>query len=135
LDEVHSVWREAETVDLSNFQKALLEIAVGHRLIDEDLDHANTEEPNLDLTTTRLTSLLLRMWARWLRGFSDASVDFLLDNFIRRTGRLYVDKELLFVELERRPLDVVLEMAGYLADLERVPWLPGKRIKFSLAGS
>jgi hypothetical protein len=75
------------------------------------------------------------MWAHWLRGFSSSSVTFLADSFIRRRGRIYVDKDVILVELEQRPLDVVMEMTGYLADLERVPWLPGKRIKFVLRGS
>jgi hypothetical protein len=147
LAELQAVWCEAETVDYSNFQKALLQIAAAHRVIDEDQDFAtitgewqtgsegSTGNPNLDRTTTFLTCLLLKMWAHWLRGFSTSSVTFLVDSFIRRRGRIYAEKDFLLVELEQRPLDVVMEMAGYLADLERVPWLPGKRIKFVLRGS
>jgi hypothetical protein len=144
LDEI---WREAETTEHSRFREALLRIAEGHRL--EDLEHSTTSfnealafpddgqtgNPSFDLTIAAATRLLLRMWARWLRGFSNSSPAFLSDNFIRRRGQIYVEKDVLLIELEQRPLDVVVEMAGYLADLERVPWLPGKRIKFALRGS
>lgn len=138
LAELDAVWRDAETADFSGFQKALLDVAIGQRLVytdqDQDQDQEKTQNINLDETTTTLTRLLLRMWARWLRGFADSSDDFLLDNFIRRRGRIYAGKDVILVELEQRPLDVVMEMAGYLADLERIPWLPDKRIKFALRG-
>jgi hypothetical protein len=144
LDDLHAVWREAEMVDQSDFQKALLRIAAGQRLIEEDediasilgdsqiLDHAQTGNPQLDLTTTIVTCLLLRMWARWLRGFSTSTVDFVVENFILRPGRLYAEKDVIHIELERRGLDLVVEMAGYFADIERVPWL-GKRIEFKVS--
>jgi hypothetical protein len=134
-------------VDQSNFQEALLQIAVAQRVIDADHDIAtiagegemvgegHTGNPSLDRTTTFVTCLLVKMWARWLRGFSTSSSAFLIDNFIRRPGRIYDQKDVIVIEFERRSLDVVIEMAGYLADLERVPWLPGKRIKFALRGS
>ena len=142
--ELQAVWRETETMDL---HQSLRQMAEGHRLIEPDQDLASitgelgaveegqTGYPQLDQTIAILACLLLRMWSRWLRGFSDSSLAFIVDNFIRRQGRLYSEKDVILVELERRPLDLVMEMAGYLADLERVPWLPGKRIKFSFKGS
>ena len=133
LDDLRAVWREAEAADYSNFHNAVLRIAAGHRL--DFLDLEETNSPNLDRTIAAVTCLLLRMWARWLRGFSDSSQEFLIDSFFRRPGRIYAAKDFLLVELDQRPLDVVMEMAGYLADLELVPWLPGKRIKFSLKES
>jgi hypothetical protein len=133
LDDLRAVCREADSTDFSNFHNAVLRIAAGHRLA--FLDAEKTTNPDLDSTIATVTCLLLRMWARWLHGFSDSSLEFLIDSFLRRPGRIYAEKDFLLVELERRSLDVVLEMAGYFADLERVPWLPGKRIKFSLKGS
>ncbi|HEX5837393.1 MAG TPA: hypothetical protein VFY26_06155, partial [Anaerolineales bacterium] len=77
---------------------------------------------------------LLRLWARWLRQFSDSSVPYLLEQFIRRPGRLYPGEAGLWVELEPRPLDIVLELAGYMAPLEGVPWLGGRTVYFRTAG-
>jgi hypothetical protein len=41
---------------------------------------------------------------------------------------------MLWVEIERRPLDIVIEMAGYTADLERVAWLGGRSVRFRVMG-
>jgi hypothetical protein len=79
--------------------------------------------------------LLLRLWARWLRQFSSSGVPYLLSNFVRRGGRLRASGNVLTVELERGPLDIVVEMAGYLAELERVPWLGGGSVRFGLRGA
>ena len=91
--------------------------------------HGKLGLPEVDLTVVLAAITLLRMWARWLRRFADSSVPYLLENLIRRPGRVYVDPNRILVELEPRPLDVVLEMAGYTAALERVSWL-GRRVQF-----
>jgi hypothetical protein len=90
--------------------------------------------PDVDLSLNIIAGMLLRMWSSWLRGFSASSIPFLLENFVRRRGRLYGVRDGLMIELEGRPLDVVLEMAGYLDDLENIPWRPGWRLKFQLRG-
>jgi hypothetical protein len=90
--------------------------------------------PEVDLTMALAAAALLRMWARWLRQFADSSVPYLLDNFIHRRGRVSLDDDTLWVEIERRPLDIVIEMAGYTADLERVAWLGGRSVRFRLVG-
>ncbi len=99
------------------------------------LQQGQTGNPDLDLTTTIVACLLLRVWSRWLRGFSASSVPFLIDNFVRRRGRLLARADELFVELERHPLDLIVEMAGYLFDVEHVPWLSGGRVKFLQRGA
>jgi hypothetical protein len=99
------------------------------------LDQGQTGNLNLDLTIGIVTCVLLRLWARWLRGFSNSSIPFLLENLIRRKGTISTGPDALVVQLEPRPLDLVVELAGYLSELERVLWLPGKRIKFSFKGA
>lgn len=86
------------------------------------------------ITMALLSTVVLRVWARWLRQFSGSSVPYLIDNFIRRPGRVVTGKSAITVELERRPLDMVMEMAGYTAPLERVPWLGGKSVHFRIEG-
>ncbi|MBV9958213.1 MAG: hypothetical protein JO360_07320, partial [Acidobacteria bacterium] len=85
-----------------------------------------------DLTLFLVAQSLLRMWARWLRQFAASSVPYLLESFIRRRGWLAAEDGYLLVELERAPLDIVIEMAGYLEELEGVPWLEHGRIRFVL---
>jgi hypothetical protein len=99
------------------------------------LSHGRLGHAGADLNIFLGACLLLRVWARWLRQFSKSGVPYLLDNFVRRAGRLRAGERGLVVELERGPLDVVVEMAGYLSELERVPWLEGGRVRFSLRGA
>jgi len=99
------------------------------------LDGGRLGAARTDLSIALTTCSLLRLWARWLRNFSASGVPYLVEQFLRRRGRLYAGRDALTVELERAPLDVVLETAGYLAELERVPWLGGRRLRFRLRGA
>jgi hypothetical protein len=85
-----------------------------------------------DQTTLLAAGVLLRRWARWLPGFGESSAQFLLDRFIRRRGRLSLEGNCLIVALEPRSLDVVAEMAGYLAPAEGVPWLGGRTVDIQI---
>jgi hypothetical protein len=76
----------------------------------------------------------LRIWARWLPRFAQASTPFLLANFVRRSGRIFHDTDGLLVELEPLPLDVVLELAGYTAELEQSFWAGHGHVRFRLRG-
>ncbi len=88
--------------------------------------------PEVDLAVGVTAVALLRVWARWLRQFAASSVPYLLEHFVRRPGRVHVDADRIRVEMAPRPLDVVLDMAGYTADLEQVPWLDRRRVQFRL---
>src|SRR5690606_24882890 len=79
------------------------------------LDSGQLGLPQTDLSIALLSVALLRVWARWLNRFAASSVPYLLDNFIRRAGRISMTDQIIRVEMESRPLDIVLEMAGYLA--------------------
>jgi hypothetical protein len=86
--------------------------------------------PNTDLTIALTANSLLRLWARWLKGFADSSTPYLLEQFIRRPGRVQVGPQHVLVELEAKPLDLALEMSGYLEPIDRVPWLEPSRLVF-----
>jgi hypothetical protein len=88
--------------------------------------------PAADLSLVLLAITVVRAWARWLPRFSQSSVAHLLENFIRRTGTLYMDASRIVVELEPAPLDVLIEMAGYTGELEKVDWLGGRNVKFRM---
>jgi hypothetical protein len=84
-------------------------------------------------STTALAIGLLRLWARWLRGFAQSSVPYLLRQFIRRAGRIEVRPDEIAVILRPAQLDVVLEMSGYLAPTPPVFWLAHRRVSFRIA--
>lgn len=87
--------------------------------------------PECDLTVSITAVALTRLWARWLRQFADSSTPYLLTHLIRRPGRLLIDEKEITVEMEPQPLDMILEMVGYLDEIERVPWLEPQRVRFS----
>jgi hypothetical protein len=94
------------------------------------LGHGWLGRPAADLLTTLTAAVVLRVWARWLRRFERSTCPYLLTHFLRRPGRFLVRREEVLVEYEPRPLDVVLEMSGYLEELEQVSWLGGRRVRF-----
>jgi hypothetical protein len=85
-----------------------------------------------DLQCALLAIGVIRLWARWLNHFSTASVPYLLDSLIRRAGMLTVSEDCIDVQMDPAPLDVVIEMAAYLNDLERLDWLGGRTIKYRI---
>ncbi|MEV6304229.1 hypothetical protein AB0M02_32820 [Actinoplanes sp. NPDC051861] len=82
-------------------------------------------EDGMDRAIAAVGDRLLRDWARWLRGFGSSTSEYLLTTFVRRPGRVVPDGPDLIVELEPRPLDQVLALAGYLDDWDATPLLAG----------
>lgn len=83
-----------------------------------------------DISLSLCAITVLRAWARWLPRMSTASIDYLVSNFIRREGALDISDEVISVELEPAPLDIVTEMAGYFEDIENIHWLGGRTMRF-----
>jgi hypothetical protein len=96
------------------------------------LESQGLSSPGTDLSINLAALLLLRSWARWLPRFSTASVAFLLQNLIHRQGRVGVNGKTLWVELDPAPLDVVMEMAGFLGELAPIDWLGGRGVIYSI---
>jgi hypothetical protein len=94
------------------------------------IDQGRLAVPEADLTIALLSLALLRVWARWLGRFADSSAPYLLDRFIRRSGYVEVDREGLVVSFESRPLDIVLDLAGYTDPIARIPWLDDRGVRF-----
>jgi hypothetical protein len=97
------------------------------------VQHSTLGDPQTDRTVGIVAVAVLLAWTGWLRGFGESSPAFVLDQFVRRPGAISLSEGCAAVELERRPLDLVLEMAGYLGELDAGAVLP-RRISFSLAG-
>jgi hypothetical protein len=111
--------------------------AANGRALDATLDalgHGRLGIADVDLSLFLVANGVLRIWARWLGPFATSSTPYLLEQFIRRPGRLRIDDHSIVVEMEPRPLDVVLEMAGYLAEIEQVPRLNNRRVEFRIGG-
>ena len=73
---------------------------------------------------------VLRAWRRWLGGLGRSSTGYLLTQFLRRPGQIEVEPGRVLVTLPSRPLDVVLEQAGYLLPLRGVGLLGGRDLVF-----
>jgi hypothetical protein len=87
---------------------------------------------------TRLQSIsrvaldLFRLWSRWLPGVASSSAPYLVRNVIRRAGTVELRDDALRVVLRPAPLDIVLEMAGFLSAVPPLPWLGGRGVSFSI---
>lgn len=72
--------------------------------------------------------LVLRRFARDLRGFAGSSAAYLAEQFINVPGYLLVDSDNIEAHLSRAPLGIVLQMAGKTGDCGPVPWLDGRHL-------
>ena len=68
-------------------------------------------------------------------GFADAGMPFLVEKCLQRDGWIHVTDAAVKIGLEPAPLDVVLDMAGYLRPIERVSWLGDRRVSFRIASA
>jgi hypothetical protein len=132
------------SADVDSVQSGLLETLVARHVLDETDARGIIEAdarlssaalpcpPEADATISRIASFLIRAWSHWLPGVANSSTPFLLDNCLRRAARVRVSAALIAVDLDPSPLDVVLQMAGYLSRLDTVPWLGGRSVVFSV---
>jgi hypothetical protein len=72
----------------------------------------------------------VQAWARWLPGFADARVAFLLSTVVRRPADVEIDPTEITVYLPSRPYDIVLDLAGYLEPVEAGAALGGRGVRF-----
>ena len=131
-----AVWIGREDIDLDALKEldgrlvalrdALVQVLVDQRCLD-----AAPAETFEAAPIAAIASLVIRGWSRWLPGLSTASVPFLLGKGLTRSARVTTTDAAIEVALDPAPLDVVLQMAGYLRPLDTVAWLNGRRLVFS----
>lgn len=153
-DRAVSLWAGAERPDpaeldpaserLGALGEALLQLLIDRRTLDAATAHEViasdaallTQEldcsPETNAGLSNIASMLLRAWARWLPGIGSSSAPFLLDNCVRRAGRVGISETKIAVQLAPAPLDVVVQMAGYFAPIERVAWLADRTVTFTV---
>ena len=131
---------ELESLNREQFLTTIGETVAGQHLVDESRvlePVANVAgHPSSAATIemlAQLSPLLLAAWARWLPGLAHSSSNYLLENFIRRPGIITLDRHTITVELERRSLDEILKLSGYLDETSPVPWLKNRTIKYRLS--
>ncbi|WP_086930829.1 hypothetical protein [Agarilytica rhodophyticola] len=98
----------------------------------EALCHCQLEAADSDLSLNLVAIALLRAWSYWLPRFANSSTAYLLENLIRRQGALCSTRQHIDVSLAPAPLDVVLEMSGYLNPLEKTLWLEQRDVTFNI---
>ena len=132
-----SIWQSA-----TGRQPAILESGDAHhanyQALLETLRALSDGQPELsgiNPTTMLIAAALLRVWARWLRQFANSSTSYLLNEFVRRAGRLTIDSHRIQVEMDSRPLDIVIQMADYMAPLNAISWIDRKRVEFKIRGT
>ncbi|MEJ2567452.1 MAG: hypothetical protein P8Z50_01005 [candidate division WOR-3 bacterium] len=79
-----------------------------------------------------IANLILKVFARDLRGFEKSSHKYLLRNFIEREAKVRVRNSTIYIKLAEKPLDTVLRLSGLLDYDIRVPWLENRKIQFAL---
>jgi hypothetical protein len=154
FDAATALWVGAESVDydalesasaeVHALQAALLDLLIAQRVLDETeaYDRVDVDARSLsvalpgsqatDLAVSRILSLLTHAWSHWLRGVAHSSVAFMVDNCLRRAARARITDSHIAVDLDPAPLDVVLQMSGYLGRLDAVPWLGDRSISFTV---
>jgi hypothetical protein len=116
-----SAWEAVPEGAHADWRRAIDELAAAHHVAPLS-DAADV----LDATA----EAVVRIWARWLRGFERSSVQYLLDELVLRPGVVTIDPQRVTVELARRPLDTLLEVAGYLRPIEALPGVADRRVDF-----
>jgi hypothetical protein len=138
LDSVKALgrlWQETAPESHRKWQKSVRSsTAVDHPDAHElaALNDGQLGRPEADAALGFAAIALLRVWARWLRGFSSSSMPFLLERFVRRSGLVIKADNDLLVMFHRRPLDVVLDIAGYTDTVDLTPLWGSGQLRFEV---
>jgi hypothetical protein len=119
--ELDAAWAAVPAAEHRAWHDVVADLAATHRV------PAAGDEPDV---LGAIADVVVRIWARWLRGFEQSSVPYLLDQLVRRPGVVTLGADRVTVELARRPLDTLLEVAGYLRPIEALPGLAARRVDF-----
>jgi hypothetical protein len=93
-------------------------------------DQAATWEAAFDWLAERI----IRDFAIRVRGFRQASRNFVVKSFLAVPGNIRVEEKRILVRLESNPFHVALRISSMDEPLEAVSWLGGRRLEFQLEG-
>jgi len=127
---------EAVTPEMnSNFQTALLNSFPHEKETLLSLVPQDKKQVNLESTLNVLTALLFKFFAARLRRFENSKPEYIFANFLHRPAELILEDDCVTVKLSKKPLDIILNMSGYIEEIRGVHWLDNRSIKFILANS
>lgn len=92
------------------------------------------EALNFDTIISILSQIILRLFARRLKGFEGSGGAYLFKHFLLRTSEIRWDRRGVRVTLSPKPLDTVLRMSGLLDEIGGVEWLENRNVIFRLGG-
>jgi hypothetical protein len=81
-----------------------------------------------------LARQLVGEFSRRVRGFRQASRDFVAKSFFAIAGRIHVDETRIIVHLAPSPFHVALHISSADEPVESLSWLDGRRLEFRLEG-
>ena len=95
-----------------------------------------TSTASTDWTTTfdYLGNQIVREFASRVRGFRKASLAFVVNTFLKQTGRICIDDKRILVILEPNPFHVALHISSIDEPVESMSWLDHRRLEFQLEG-
>jgi hypothetical protein len=85
-------------------------------------------------TFGQLGGFLLREFASRIRGFRNATPEFIVNTFLKQPGRIVIDDERIYVTLQPNPFHVALHLSGVDEPIDSVTWLGNRRLQFQLEG-
>jgi hypothetical protein len=128
--------------DVSDLAGDVVQVLRDQRLVEGDVAAALAADveafppypapAEVDRAVAVVAAAVIRAWARWLPGLRGASARYLREGSLVRGGSVVATRESVDVRLDPAPLDVVLEMAGYLRPIARVSWLDGRAVTFAV---
>ncbi len=92
----------------------------------------NFKRIDFETVVSIVAELILKIFARRLRGFEKSSSTYIFENFLNRPSGILLNEDLIHVKLSKRPLDVILRMSILLEDINRVTWINNRDIRFTL---
>lgn len=134
-DHALKLLREMEVQRCESLREKLTASVEAHGLtLDTELAGRTLGTEPMDDVLGLVASAVLRAWSRWLNRFAASGAPYLARHFLCRHGLVRLTDDEVVVELTAGPLDVVLQLAGYDAPIETVPWLGNRRLVYRLGG-
>jgi hypothetical protein len=87
-----------------------------------------------DSTFDFLAGQIIRDFAIRVRGFREASRNFVVKSFLAVPGSIRVEETRILVRLDANPFHVALHISSMDEPLDGVSWLGGRRLEFQLEG-
>lgn len=96
--------------------------------VDMEMLQKDCHVPDYMAMVNTVTGLVYRIFAGHLRGFEKSSMDYLFSNFIKRSSLITIKKKSLSIQMGKKPLDMVLRIAGLTDSGYYIPWSGNREV-------